>query len=181
MRRFAGDAGLQHIAELGGGNSAFLTAFRRRFPDAQLSALDNNALGLSLLAGRLPGDPRLTTIETDVLASVTQPLCADLVYSIGLIEHFDRTGTARAIAAHFAHVRPGGLVLITFPTPTWLYRLTRRIAERAGIWAFPDERPLDVREVTDGIAHHGQVLGARINWAIVLTQGVIVARRSPLD
>jgi len=178
-RRFAGDANLGHIAELGGGNSAFLLAFRRRFPDAQLSAIDNNALGLGLLGSRLSGDPQLTLIETDVLAPVTAPLNADLVYSVGLVEHFDRAGTARAIGAHFAHVKPGGLVLITFPTPTWLYRATRRLAERAGIWGFPDERPLGLGEVAEGIAQYGHVLGSRTNWAIVLTQGVIVARRYP--
>ena len=54
----------------------------------------------------------------------------------------------------------------------------RGVAERAGLWAFPDERALDMREVVDAIADHGEVLGARINWTIVLTQGVVVARRS---
>jgi hypothetical protein len=68
-------------------------------------------------------------------------------------------------------------VIITFPTPTWLYRVTRRLAELAGVWAFPDERPLDMAEVTGEIARHGDLLEGRIHWPMVLTQAMVVARR----
>jgi len=165
-----------HIAELGGGNSAVLSAFRARFPGVRLSAIDSNVLGLRLLEAQTPG-AGLTAIEADVLAPVADALGADLVFSVGLVEHFSAEDTTRAIAAHFAHVKPGGLVLITFPTPTWLYRIARGLAEAAGVWAFPDERPLAMAEVTREMARHGEVLGARINWLIILTQGVVVARR----
>jgi hypothetical protein len=177
VERFRQGAPLRHVAELGGGNSTVLGAFRARFPDARLSAIDSNALGLRLLEARTARDADLSTIEADVLAPVVDALGADLVFSVGLVEHFGAGDTARAIGAHFAHVRPGGLVLITFPTPTWLYRLARGIAEAAGVWAFPDERPLDLGEVTREMRRHGDVLGVRINWPIVFTQGVVVARR----
>jgi hypothetical protein len=139
--------------------------------------MDTNALGLRLLETRLAGDSRLSAINRDVLAPVDDPVGADLVYSVGLIEHFDPERTARAVEAHFAHACPGGLVLITFPTPTWLYRLTRYAAERIGVWAFPDERPLRLDEVATTVRRHGQILRLFINWPTVLTQAVVVARK----
>lgn len=165
------------IVELGGGGSPFLRAFRERFPDARLTAMDTNALGLRLLEPQLGGDARLSAINRDVLAPVDDPVGADLVYSVGLIEHFDREHTARAVEAHFAHACPGGLVLMTFPTPTWLYRLTRSLAERIGVWAFPDERPLPLDEVAATVIRHGQILRLFVNWPVVLTQAVVVARK----
>jgi trans-aconitate methyltransferase len=165
------------IVELGGGGSPFLRAFRERFPDARLTAMDTNALGLRLLEPQLGGDARLSAINRDVLAPVDEPVGADLVYSVGLIEHFDREHTARAVEAHFAHACPGGLVLMTFPTPTWLYRLTRSLAERVGVWAFPDERALPLDEVAATVMRHGQILRLFVNWPVVLTQAVVVARK----
>jgi glycosyltransferase involved in cell wall biosynthesis len=165
------------IVELGGGNSIFLRAFRRRFPDARLIAVDTNALGLRLLRAGLAGDPRLVTVRGDVLAPAGQSLGADLVFSVGLIEHFGPDDTARAIEKHFAHACPGGLVLITFPTPTWLYRLVRASAERVGVWSFPDERPLQMDEVVGTVGQYGEILRVFVNWSIVLTQGVVVARK----
>jgi trans-aconitate methyltransferase len=174
--RVARGATLRHIVELGGGNSAFLRRFCERHPGAHVTAVDNNAAGLQLLARAFDGDPRLTTMEQDVLEPGAA-LKADLVFSTGLIEHFDRAGTSRAIAAHFEQARPGGLVIITYPTPTWLYRLVRGAAERLGVWSFPDERPLHDEEVVREAARHGDVLEVRTNWAIGLTQGILVARR----
>jgi SAM-dependent methyltransferase len=164
------------MLELGGGNSGCLGALRRRFPDARLIAIDTNALGLRLLQERMPGDAKLTVLARDIFEPLDDVEAADVVFSVGLIEHFDPDGTARAIRAHFARVKPGGLVIITFPTRTWLYQTTRRLAELAGVWAFPDERPLDVAEVAGEVARHGDILDVRINWPIVLTQGNVSAR-----
>ena len=171
------DERVAHIAELGGGNSPFLAALRGRYPEATLTAIDGNAYGLELLKARLPGDARVTAIQGDVLAPIDNALGADVVFSIGLVEHFDASGTAQAIRAHFDHARPGGVVLITYPTPTWLYRTVRGIAELAGVWAFPDERPLESAEVTREVERHGRIVRSFINWPIVLTQGVVVARK----
>jgi glycosyltransferase involved in cell wall biosynthesis/SAM-dependent methyltransferase len=166
-----------HIAELGGGNSPFLAALRAHYPDARLTAIDTNASGLELFKARFPADARVTALQRDVLAPVDTPLGADVVFSIGLIEHFYPAGTAKAIRTHFDHAKPGAVVLITYPTPTWLYRAVRGVAEAAGIWAFPDERPLTASEVLPEVERHGQVLRSFINWPIVLTQGVVVARK----
>ena len=180
VTRAAQGKALATIVELGGGGSPFLRAFRQHFPDAELMAMDTNPLGLHVLETQMPGDARLLAINRDVLEVCDSPVGADLVYSVGLIEHFDSARTARAIDAHFAHTCPGGLVLITFPTPTWLYRSTRYVAERLGVWGFPDERPLLPDEVVATVRRHGKVLRLFVNWPIVLTQAVVVARKSEL-
>jgi cyclopropane fatty-acyl-phospholipid synthase-like methyltransferase len=92
------------------------------------------------------------------------------VFSVGLIEHFDPRGTRNAVRAHFRLLKPGGIALLTFPTPTWLYRLTRSLSEACRAWIFHDERPLSFDEVDRAAAGCGTVLEKRIVWPIFLTQ-----------
>lgn len=173
--RFAPDRPFT-MAEWGGANSCFLDRMLTEFAPAAYHVLDNNRLGLDLLAERTADRPEVHIHQADVLAGVPEQVRADVVYSVGLIEHFDPPGTARAIAAHAKLARPGGIVLLSFPTPTWLYRLSRRIAERAGVWAFPDERPLPAGEVLPELARHGRIVHTCVNWPICLTQRIVVAR-----
>jgi hypothetical protein len=175
MRRFAGDKpGV--ICELGGANSCFYESMRAAFNDADYLVIDNNAFGLQLLERRRRGDRQLSARNEDVLTMSTANTNADIVFSVGLIEHFQPTDTAAVIEKHFALARRGGLVIITFPTPTWLYNATRGIAERLDVWRFPDERPLTFDEVEAQVTRHGEILHSQVNWPIVLTQGVIVAQ-----
>jgi glycosyltransferase involved in cell wall biosynthesis len=164
--------------ELGGANSCFFPDFRKAHPQAAYHIVDSNRTGLDLFARSNPGAPAVTLEERDVLAPAPGG-DADLCLSIGLIEHFGPEGTAAAIRAHFDAVRPGGVVVISFPTPTWLYRAARGAVELAGRWRFTDERPLGFAEVLEQVARHGQVLETFVNWPIVLTQGVVVARKHP--
>jgi hypothetical protein len=50
------------------------------------------------------------------------------------------------------------------------------MAEIAGMWAFPDERPLGFEEVTSCCGQHGNIIHRSINWAILLTQGYVMVR-----
>jgi SAM-dependent methyltransferase len=175
MRRYApGD--IRSICEFGGANSCFYAPVRQAYAEAGYSVIDNNALGLELLRDRCAGDRLLDTRLENVLAMADGVVRADIVYSVGLIEHFPPDESATVIRKHFSCVRPGGLVIITFPTPTWLYRATRSLAELVGAWQFPDERPLSFDEVEAQIRKYGDILESRINWPIILTQGVVVAR-----
>ena len=105
------------------------------------------------------------------------PLAADLVFSVGLIEHFDREGTRQAVAAHFDLLKPGGIAVIGFPTPTPLYRLAWMAAELAGAWILHDERPLRLDEVAAAAGPHARLLSHRILWPIVFTQCLAVWRK----
>jgi SAM-dependent methyltransferase len=103
---------------------------------------------------------------------------ADIVFSVGLIEHFDAPRTRQAVLAHFDVLRPGGVAIITFPTPTLLYRIARSLAEALGLWQFPDERPLQPPEVLAAARERGEVLFVKTLWPLILTQTLIVVRNA---
>ena len=102
---------------------------------------------------------------------------ADVVFSVGLIEHFDPAGTRAALLAHLDALRPGGTLIITFPTPTRLYRAARGLLEMMGIWKFHDERPLAPAEVAESIRERGEVVLEKTLWPLVLTQHLMVAKK----
>jgi predicted SAM-dependent methyltransferase len=94
-----------------------------------------------------------------------------------LVEHFNREQTKAAVLAHFDYLRPGGTAIITFPSPTLLYRATRGLIEALGMWKFPDERPLEPQEVMGTVRLRADVQGEKMLWPLMLTQYMIVARK----
>lgn len=176
MRPFAGKP--VSICEIGGANSCFVDFICDNLPVAKYHIVDANAYGLSLLSEKSP-KTQLTSELADVLTPYSSDEKFDIVYSVGLIEHFNKADTRIAIDGHFDRCKPGGMVLITFPTPTVLYRTIRSVAEGINRWSFPDERPLKFDEVRNACEKHGKVLHESINWAIGLTQGYIVTVNAP--
>lgn len=169
---------LRHMVEFGGGNSCVYAAIANRFGPSEYQIIDNNALGLTAFQRTFPTASNVTLTYGDVLAPRGSGFSlADAALSIGLIEHFDHAGTAQAVKAHFDAVKPGGIVLLTFPTPTFLYRAVRGAAELLSIWKFPDERPLGFLEVCEAAAPYGELLHQEINWPIFLTQGLALFRK----
>lgn len=164
------------ICELGGANSCFFAGMRRHFPNSKYIIVDNNRYGLDLFSKNHSEEKNTVLIQEDVLNGSSSHISADIVYSVGLIEHFSPADTAKVIKRHFSYVKPGGLVVITFPTPTWLYSGTRGLAELFNIWNFPDERPLLVEDAKLEMMKYGELLTAFINWPIVLTQGVVAIK-----
>ena len=171
LRRFGGR--IERLVEFGGANSCFLGRIEAEIEPREYHVVDTNAYGLSLLkAGRV------TSHQQDCRA-VTVDLEADAVFSIGLIEHFDKAGTRQAILSHFALLKPGGCAIISFPTPTLLYRVARWVTEAVGAWKFPDERPLDRAEVLLTAGECGRVEFEKILWPLVFTQRLMVFRKNP--
>jgi SAM-dependent methyltransferase len=164
------------LAELGGAGSHVFDEVRHRLGPREYHVIDNNQYGLDLLSRRVRGDPNVSFWNRSVLR-LDLPLELDTVFSLGLIEHFDEEGTREAILAHLRLLKPGGIAIISFPTPTLLYRAARGIAKVAGKWIFHDERPLwpdEVRAVIDGQADwlHGELV-----WPIMLTQTLAAIRK----
>ena len=178
IRKFVVAGGACRIVEIGGANSCFMDSFLRQLQPRFYHVIDNNQYGLDLLRQRIPAGRNVTACKMDVfdLTARAAPK-ADLVFSVGLVEHFDPEGTRKAIEAHFALLPPGGCAIITYPTPTWLYRAARSVCEALGAWKFPDERPLSRDEVLATVRRHGEVLFERILWPLVFTQGMVVARK----
>ena len=170
LQRFGGR--IEKLAELGGANSCFFEKIQTEIAPREYHVIDTNAYGLSLLKDRgvIAHQQNCLDLRLD--------LQADAAFSIGLIEHFDRAGTRKAVESHFALIKPGGCAIISYPTPTWLYRIARWIAEAAGIWQFPDERPLDRSEVEAAAREFGRVEFETVLWPIVFTQRLMVFRKN---
>lgn len=158
------------ICEIGGGNSCFLEAVAREAMPEEYHVVDTDRLGLDLLRGR-----GAVLHEASVLG-LRMERRADFVFSVGLIEHFDRDGTTRAVQAHFENAKPGGWVLMSFPCPTGLYRVTRAVLEALGLWRFPDERPLERGEIVAAATGQGEVVWEQTLWPLVLTQHMMLFR-----
>ena len=166
------------IIELGGGNSSFCDTLVDRLHARHYTVVDSNPRGTGLFLKKHPRPDEYTAVRADIFAldpASVDP--ADLVFSAGLVEHFPPEKTEDAIRRHFELARPGGLVLITFPVATPCYRLIRSAAEKLGLWRFPDERPLPLDGTAEICGKYGEVLAKRLNRAILLTQGVVLARK----
>jgi glycosyltransferase involved in cell wall biosynthesis len=176
LRRFAGqDPG--SVVELGGGNSCFFERILREVRPGAYHVVDTSEHGIELLRRRLPGYPQLR-LHLQSVTSLALEADADAVFSVGLIEHFDRDGLRRAIGAHFQPLKPGAHAIISFPTPTWLYRAARSVCEALGVWRFPDERPLRPDEVRALVAGQGEVVFEKTLWPLIFTQHLMVVRKS---
>jgi hypothetical protein len=138
--------------------------------------IDTNEYGLSLLERRVSeGQP--VGLHCESVLDLQWRAQADVVFSVGLVEHFDPERTREAILAHFRLLRPGGTAIITFPTPTLLYRMARSLIEAIGKWKFHDERPLKPAEVVAAVSERAEVLHRETLWPLILTQHVVVAHK----
>ena len=157
MRRYvrpaSSDSGVS-IVEIGGANSCFLERILAAVSCQSYDVVDTNQYGLSLLANRAEG-AGVVRLHNESVLGLSLDRQADLVFSVGLVGHFDPVQTREAVLAHLANVRPGGTTIITFPTPTLLYRMTRTLIESLGLWNFPAERPLAPREVIAALKERG--------------------------
>jgi glycosyltransferase involved in cell wall biosynthesis len=163
------------ILEIGGANSCFLDSILAKVGCARYDVVDTNHYGLSLLANRI--DKGIVHLHETSVLGLSLDRKADVVFSVGLVEHFDPPQTREAVLAHFDVLRDGGTAIITFPTPTLLYRATRRFIEAIGMWKFPDERPLEPPEVIAAIRDRADVLYQKTLWPLMLTQHLVVARK----
>lgn len=166
------------VLEFGAGNSIFAEALLSERELGHYLAVDTCESALDSLRKRFPDDPRLSIRTADV--RTPYPETADVVFSVGLIEHFSPEDTARAIETHLSAATPGGLVLLFFPTPRFPYPATRKLAEWLGLWRFPDERPLPESEVRAGTSAAATILERGLLRRIFLTQGFLALRKNPV-
>jgi len=164
------------LVEVGGGNSCFLDRVAAEFRPGAYHVVDSNKFSLDLLSQRLDGSGNVVLHERDVLDSPLN-LQADAAFSVGLVEHFDAVAAREVIRRHFDLVRPGGSVIISYATPTPLYRFARRVSEALRLWRFPDERPLRREEMLAAAADQGQVVFEKTLWFIVFTQRMTVIKK----
>lgn len=165
------------IGELGGANSCFFDSIKARFGPAEYHIIDNNRFGLLKFQERVKNLDSVFLHNDDIL-NLNLKLALDMVYSVGLIEHFSPEDTRKAVEAHFRILRPNGVAIISFPTPTFLYRISRFLSETLGLWIFHDERPITEEEISSAVKDYGTILYSKIIWPILLTQRIVVVRKT---
>jgi len=163
------------IGELGGAGSCALETVCRVIKPSVYHVVDTNKVGMELLANKAD-DGNLELHQQDIL-NLDLDLQLDTVFSLGLIEHFDVDGTRQAVRSHLKLLKPRGIAVFTFPTPTLRYRMTRGAIELAGKWAFHDERPLRVTEVNAAVGELGRTLDHWLIRNIPLTQHLMVIQK----
>lgn len=166
------------VLELGGGNSCFLEGLMQQFTMAPYVILDNSPEGMRLAGERFTPvyGERVAYIQDDVFAA-DPGRQFDVVFSVGLIEHFDDHAMQKLIGLHRRWAAPGGLVLIAVPTPTIFYRIFRTGAEILGLWKFPDEHPVPRARLAALMRDEGlEIIFERTLWSQILTQAIIAAR-----
>jgi cyclopropane fatty-acyl-phospholipid synthase-like methyltransferase len=166
------------VIEFGGGNSCFFRTLVESLPISRYEVADLNEKSLGLFEQQARQAPSVSTAahRVNLLTDSPSLALADVVFSVGLVEHFTPEGTRDVARRHFECVKDGGIVIITAPTPTWLYRMTRSAAERLGIWQFPDERPLLSQEILRAGEGLGTPLRSSTLWPLVLTQQAVIWR-----
>ncbi len=166
------------FAELGGGGSVFLREILRRFSPSGYVIYDNCPAGIEKVRQwNLPG---VRAEWNDLLQDRPGDEPAewfDCVFSVGLIEHFSPSGTKKIVERHFEYARPGGFVVLFFPTPTRLYRMTRCLSEILHLWIFFDERPLHLNEVEEYVCPYGEIVFRKLIWMNFLTQQILIIRK----
>ena len=176
IRKYAHLDMTSRVAELGGAGSCFFGSITRNFKPREYHVYDTNSVGLAKLKAVENHDNLFLHLD-DVL-SLENHETYDLVFSVGLIEHFSEENTRKAIQSHFRLLRPAGVAIISFPTPTLLYQVARWVAEFSNTWIFHDERPLTRDEVISTTRNYGKILDEKVNWLIVFTQRILVIQKT---
>ncbi len=168
-----------YVVELGGGNSDFAKKFYQAKLVKKYVIVDNNQLACDLAKVKLNSYPNLLVYKKDLIEEREEGIGitkGDIVYSTGLIEHFSKENRRKIIQRHFEWCKKGGIVLITFPTPTLQYKIFRKTMEWIGVWQFWDEKPLYADEIMDVLKENGIILKIYVNYWLPLTQTVVVVR-----
>lgn len=179
IERYAADK--LDIMELGGGNSCFakgLLAGCGKVSINTYSIIDSCEVAVKQFQEmKLSGNAYLADLTSDTALTQIEKKF-DLVYSVGLIEHFRGKDIDKIIAAHFQLCKEDGIVLISVPTPTLQYLLIRKCMELLGVWGFPDEKALKYEDISAAIERHGKLSDKKVNRKLPLTQLIIVCRKT---
>lgn len=111
--RFVASDSPLSVLEVGGAPGGYLVHLWREFGH-DVCVLDNSPVGIGLtrrnfLLLGIPGD----VLQRDLFAPDRPIPQFDVVFSLGLIEHFDDTESV--VAAHLEYLKPGGTLIVGCP------------------------------------------------------------------
>lgn len=165
------------VLELGGANSCYFQRFCADFSIENYTIVDSNPVGMARFPHK--NDARVTSIDADLLGPPVDGISEryDIVLSSGLIEHFIPAETVRIVQQHFMAAKPGGLVLMSFPTPTLVYHGFRKFLELTDQFPPLFERPIAAAEAA-GFQLGGSTRLEQFNiWSTILTQMLLLYRK----
>jgi ubiquinone/menaquinone biosynthesis C-methylase UbiE len=133
LNDYAREAKPRTIVEVGCGSAIDLCLLRSRVPSACAMGLDLSLPGLQVAhtsAEHL--HVPLSLCQGDVFTLPLRSGTAGLVFSQGVLEHFDDPRTALAEQARV--LAPGGVLVVSVPQTFTGYTLHKHKAIRAGVW-----------------------------------------------
>jgi SAM-dependent methyltransferase len=100
--------------ELGCGGSSYLPYLAKKYNNLQLFGMDKSLMGCKLaVIGIDDGLSKIQVVQGDVLQCPLKSKKFDIVFSLGLIEHFDEPD--KILKKHVNLLKPGGLLICVVP------------------------------------------------------------------
>lgn len=166
------------IIELGCGTGYTSYRISRMIPTKKITLVDSNAHMINIAKRTfLNVACKKEFIQKDFF-KLNLKQKYDLVHSGGVVEHFNDDKRKKLINLHAELVAPDGYCIIYAPTPTFSYRLVRRISEMLGLWNFPDEVPIRKTQLIREVQEAGlTVLGSNYFWRLFLTEVGVLAKK----
>ena len=168
------------ILEFGSGSGAEAKWLCQRFKVKKITCIDSNDNMLNLsrkILANVQCEVDLLNLDFFNYESDKQ---YDIVYSGGVIEHFEPEKRYELLKKHCSATRPDGFCLLYFPTPTKSYWFFRKIYEILGIWIFTDEVPLEADVVIEEMKSlNFNAIKSNIFWKHFLTEAGIIFKRNP--
>jgi len=109
------------ILEIGGAKGEYLLYLVKRFGYEGYSLDYSSAGNEATLETFLKAGKKVKVYERDLFADNSDLPLFDIVFSLGLIEHFDDPVTV--VESHLKLLRPGGILLIGVPNYSGIYHL----------------------------------------------------------
>ena len=126
--------------ELGCGGSSYLPYLAVKYKNLQLFGIDKSEMGCKL--AKIGIDGKFTSANIvigDFFKSPLRPEKFDIVFSLGLLEHFDEP--EKIIKKHVDLLKPGGLLICVVPN---FFGIQRKIYGLE-FW-YPDDMPLEYKK-----------------------------------
>jgi len=100
--------------ELGCGGSSYLPYLAKKYDNLQLFGMDKSLMGCKLAVTGIDGGlSKVQVVQGDVLQIPLKSEKFDIVFSLGLIEHFDEPD--KILKKHVDLLKPGGLLICIVP------------------------------------------------------------------
>lgn len=114
IKKFVNKSQEYYFIELGCGGGSFLPYLQKKFKNLKIFGIEKSTIGCILAQENLGGIKSPSSIvQGDINNSPLIPEKFDIVFSFGLIEHFDSPD--KIISKHYEILKQGGLLLIYIP------------------------------------------------------------------